>query len=37
MTVECAWFLFQMTGLPQAYNLYCLLREEEAQTADKTA
>lgn len=37
MTAECAWTLFWETGLPQAYALYCLLREEEASRAERSA
>ena len=28
MTVENAWELFRKTGLPEAYQLYCALREK---------
>lgn len=31
------WLLFWETGLPEAYSLWCLLREEEASAAEKTA
>jgi len=31
MTVETAWEIFVATGLPEAYNIYCFLREEERQ------
>lgn len=31
MTAEVAWELFKRTGLPEAYSLYCLLREEGRQ------
>ena len=37
MTAECAWMLFWKMGLPNAYALYCLLREEEAAQAEKSA
>lgn len=35
MTSEAAWELFTRTGLPEAYSIYCLLREEvgRAQSA----
>lgn len=38
MTCDQLWALFLATGMPEAYTLYCLLRDEE-QTAecDKTA
>ena len=29
MTAERLWMIFMETGLPEAYSLYCLLREEE--------
>ena len=29
MTSETLWALFLATGLPEAYTLFCLLREEE--------
>lgn len=31
MTAELAWEIFIQTGLPEAYSLYCLLREEGRQ------
>lgn len=31
MTAEAAWELFLRTGLPEAYSIYCLLREEGRQ------
>lgn len=31
MTAETAWKFFAATGLPEAYHIYCLLREEERQ------
>lgn len=35
---EYVWTLFWETGLPQAYALYCLLREEEeASRAERSA
>lgn len=37
MTAEELWELFQMTGLPEAYSLYSLLREEEAPPAQQSA
>lgn len=38
MTAKDAWELFMRTGLPEAYNIYCLLREEEGRgTAVKSA
>lgn len=37
MTVALAWELFVQTGLPEAYSLYCCLREEERQAAEKSA
>lgn len=35
MTSEILWELFLATGLPEAYALFALLREEEG--AEKTA
>ncbi len=32
-----AWELFLYTGLPQVYNVYCKLREEERQETEKSA
>lgn len=32
MTAEQLWQLFLATGLPEAYTLFCLLRDEEAQS-----
>ena len=32
-----AWELFLYTGLPQVYNVYCKLREEERQESEKSA
>ena len=32
-----AWELFLYTGLPQVYNMYCKLREEDRQREEKTA
>lgn len=29
MTCEQLWTLFLATGLPEAYTLYCTLRDEE--------
>lgn len=37
MDAETAWKLFMDTGLPEAYTLYCFLREEERQGEEKTA
>jgi len=37
MTAETVWKLFVATGLPEAYNIYCLLREEEGRAERKTA
>lgn len=37
MTAELAWELFLETGLPEAYSLYCFLREEEARVAEQSA
>lgn len=37
MMTEYVWTLFWETGLPQAYALYCLLREEEASRAERSA
>ncbi len=37
MTAEMAWELFFATGLPEAYSLYCFLREEEAKAGEKSA
>lgn len=31
MTAEAAWELFTRTGLPEAYSIYCQLREEGRQ------
>ena len=31
------WLLFWESGLPEAYSLYCLLREEEARGSEMTA
>jgi hypothetical protein len=31
MDQEAAWALFWQTGLPQVYDLYCLLKEEKGQ------
>ncbi len=31
MDAERAWVLFLCTGLPEAYLVYCCLREEERQ------
>lgn len=36
MTAEILWKLFLTTGLPEAYTLYRLFREEE-ESAAKTA
>lgn len=36
MNCEQLWALFLATGLPEAYTLYCLLRDEE-QNEKKTA
>ena len=36
MTSESLWELFLATGLPEAYALFCLLRDEE-ESATKTA
>ncbi len=36
MNCEQLWALFLATGLPQAYTLYSLLRDEE-QNSQKTA
>ena len=36
MTSEALWGLFLATGLPAAYALFCLLRDEE-ESAIKTA
>ncbi len=36
MTSETLWELFLATGLPEAYSLFCLLRDEE-ENAVKTA
>lgn len=36
MTSDGLWELFLATGLPEAYALFCLLREEE-QSDVKTA
>lgn len=35
MTCQQAWFFFLATGLPQAYTLYCALRDEALR--EKTA
>ena len=32
-----AWELFLYTGLPQVYNVYCKLREEQRQETEKSA
>ena len=32
-----AWELFLYSGLPQVYNVYCKLREEERQETEKSA
>ncbi len=37
MNCEQLWALFLATGLPEAYTLYCLLRDEEKQAEIKTA
>lgn len=38
MTCEQLWTLFLATGLPEAYTLYCALRDEEQNTEqNKTA
>ena len=38
MDAEQMWALFLATGLPEAYTLCCMLREEEQNaTQDKTA
>ena len=29
VSADYAWLLFLRTGLPEAYTVYCLLREEE--------
>lgn len=36
MNCEQLWELFLATGLPEAYTLYCLLRDEE-HSQEKTA
>ena len=33
MTAEEVWNIFVATGLPEAYNIYCQLREEEPRAA----
>ena len=37
MTAQTAWEIFIATGLPEVYNIYCKLREEERQAREKTA
>ncbi len=38
MNCEQIWTLFLATGMPEAYSLYRMLREEEQSTAqDRTA
>lgn len=37
MDAELLWLLFWATGLPEAYALRGLLREEETEERDKTA
>lgn len=37
MTAEMAWELFAATGLPEAYSLYCFLKEEETRAGEKSA
>ena len=37
MDIVAVWQLFLYTGLPQVYNMYCKLREEERQTVEKSA
>lgn len=37
MTAQIAWKIFIATGLPEVYNVYCKLREEERQAGEKTA
>ena len=32
-----AWELFLYTGLPEVYNVYCRLREEERQETERSA
>ncbi len=31
MSAETAWNIFIATGLPEAYTVYCRLKEEERQ------
>ena len=37
MDILAVWELFLYTGLPEVYNIYCKLREEERQAVEKTA
>lgn len=37
MDVLAVWELFLYTGLPEVYNIYCKLREEDCQAKEKTA
>ena len=34
MEAQDAWKLFSQTGLPEMYNLYCLLRRETDRRQD---
>lgn len=37
MDISAVWELFLYTGLPQVYNVYCKLREEERREEEKSA
>lgn len=37
MDILAVWELFLYTGLPEVYNVYCKLREEERQGLEATA
>ena len=37
MTAAEIWNIFVDTGLPEAYNMYCKLREEEGRGSEMTA
>lgn len=37
MDIFAVWELFLYTGLPEVYNIYCKLREEERRVVEKTA
>lgn len=37
MDTAAAWSIFLNTGLPEAYTLFCFLREEERRGEEKTA